>query len=82
MKPGDMIALRPNRVVVQLLSDDLENSSNTKKVHFGSTNDTRTFRRGDSGIVLEINETNLARVKILYKSGAWWANASDFMVMG
>ena len=82
MKPGDMVALRPDRVVVRLMSDSLENSLEVKKIHFGSTEDIENFRRGDSGLVLELNKKNLARVKILYKSCAWWINISDLMVVG
>lgn len=83
MKPGDVVALRPDRVVVQLMSDSLENSLEVKKdVLLIITEDIGSFRRGDSGLVLELNKKNIARVKILYKSCAWWINVSDLMVVG
>jgi len=81
MKPGDMIALRYDRVVVQLLSDSLEKSTDFKKVVFTSE-DSRPFRRGETGIVVEVNQANLARVKILHNSGIWWGNVSDMVVVG
>jgi len=81
MKPGDMVALRHDRVIVQLLSDSLEKRTNLKKLVF-APDDSKSFRRGQTAIVVEINQKNLARVKVFYDSGTWWGNISDMLVIG
>jgi len=81
MKVGDIVALKSDRVVVQLFSDKLEKSLDVKKVHFGSIEEIQPFRRGDSAIVVEINGQDCARVKILNKTGMWWGNVSDLLVI-
>ena len=80
MKPGDMVTLKHSRVVVTLLSDSLEKSSDLKKIIF-TEGDSRAFRRGETATVVEINQKNLARVKVLYDSGMWWGNISDMLVI-
>jgi len=81
MKPGDLVALKHDRVAVSLLSDSLEQSTDFKKIIF-TGEDSKPFRRGQTAIVVEINQKNLARVKIFYDSGVWWGNVSDLVVMG
>lgn len=81
MKNGDIVTLKHNRVVVQLLSDDMEHNTNIKSLVYGRTADFTTFRRGDVATVVEVNQYNKARVKILYKLGMWWGNISDLLVI-
>lgn len=80
MKSGDMVCLRPGRPHAQLLSDYLENNTDFKKIVFTSA-DSRALREGETGVVIEINRSNLARVKIFFDSGFWWANISDLLVI-
>lgn len=80
MRPGDMVCMKPGRSHVQLLSDYLENSTDFKKIVFTDA-DSRALRKGETGIVIEINRSNLARVKIFFDSGFWWANISDLLVI-
>lgn len=81
MKLGDIVTLRQNRTVAQLLSDAMENNTNVKSVVFGSENDFAVLRQGEVATVIEVNQGNKARVKILYKSGMWWGNISDLVVI-
>jgi len=78
MKPGDMVALRHDRVAINLLSDSLEKSTNVKKLIF-APDDWRSFRRGETAIVVEIDQKNAGRVKVLYDSGMWWCNDADIV---
>jgi len=80
MKPGDMVALRPDRVAINLLSDSLEKSTNLKKLVF-APDDWRSFRRGETAIVVEIDQKNAGRVKVLYDSGMWWCNDADIVCL-
>lgn len=83
MKPGDIVTLRTGRVVVQLLSDSLEKITDldSTRVSLLNTREIVPFRRGDTGTVVEVCSGNTARVKILYRSGMWWGNVSDMLVM-
>jgi hypothetical protein len=81
MKPGNIVALRPDRVVVQLLSDSMENLSSVRSRVITTPSDTMPFRRGEVATVIEINKENTARVKILHRSGTWWGNVSDMLVV-
>lgn len=81
MKPGDLVTLRHGRVSIQLLSDYLEKTIDMKKALVGNLNDTRSLRRGDTAVVVEVSDKNLARVKIFYQSSMWWANVSDMVVV-
>jgi len=81
MKPGDMVILRADRVAVQLLSDSIENSTKVRSVTYGKLGDSTSFRRGDTGTVVEVNTENTSRVKILYRSAMWWGNVSDLLVI-
>lgn len=82
MKPGDIVALRTGRVVVQLLSDSMEHKTDTRSTIISSLSDIMAFRRGEVATVIEINKENTARVKILHRSGMWWGNVSDLLVVG
>lgn len=81
MKPGDVVCLRDDRIVVQLLNDSLENKTNVRDRIVTEPHEIIPFRRGDVATVIEINKENTARVKILYKSGVWWGNVSDMFVI-
>ena len=81
MKSGDIVVLRSDRVAVQLLSDSMEKSTNVRSVTYGKLGDSTSFRRGDTGTVVEVNAENTARVKILYRSAMWWGNVSDLLVI-
>lgn len=82
MKSGDIVTLRHGRVVVQLLSDSLEHNTNIDETLVPlEAGEIAPFRRGDTGTVVEINEENSARVKIFYRSGLWWGNVSDMIVI-
>ena len=81
MKNGDIVTLKHDRVIVQLLSDNMEHNTNVKSLVYGGVADFTTFRRGDVATVIEVNQYNKARVKILYKSGMWWGNISDLLVI-
>lgn len=79
MKSGDMVTLKSDRVAVQLLSEETENLTEVKSTFISGIKDIISFRRGDVATVIEVNCKNMARVKILYKSGMWWGNASDMI---
>ncbi len=81
MKPGDIVSLRGDRVAVQLLSDSMEKMTDLKSSVLGGIIDNIAFRRGEVATVVEVNQQNKARVKIFYKSGAWWGNVSDMYVI-
>lgn len=81
MKLGDIVILRHDRVSAQLLSETMENNTNVKSVVFGRENDFMVFRKGDVATVVEINQKNKARAKILYDSRMWWGNISDLLVI-
>jgi hypothetical protein len=81
MKSGDIVTLRSGRVVVQLLSDSTENLTEVKSTFISDVNDITSFRRGDVATVVEVNPRNMARVKVIYRSGMWWGNVSDLLVI-
>lgn len=85
MNPGDMVTLRGGLVAVNLMGDTMEKSldemSKKDLESVLTTYDIRSFRRGDTGMVIEINQLNTARVKIFYRSGFWWGNVSDMVVI-
>jgi|LakMenEpi03Aug12_release.lakeMendotaPanAssembly.Ray.scaffolds.fasta_scaffold1822119_1 F420-0:gamma-glutamyl ligase len=81
MKPGNIVTLRSDIVVVQLLSDSMENLSSVRSRVITTPSDTTPFRRGEVATVIEINKENTARVKILHRSGMWWGNVSDMLVV-
>lgn len=84
MKQGDMVTLRSGLVSVCLMSELLEKtmeecselSLTTKDV-----GDIRSFKRGDTATVIEVNPENTARVKLFYSSRMWWGNVSDLVVL-
>lgn len=78
MKPGDVVTLRHDRVSISLLSDATEKITEVRTTLIG---DFIAMRRGEVATVLEVNQQNKARVKIFYKSGAWWGNVSDMYVI-
>jgi hypothetical protein len=81
MKSGDIVTLKSGRVVVQLLSDSTENLTEVKSTFISDVNDITSFRRGDVATVVEVNPRNMARVKVIYRSGMWWGNVSDLLVI-
>lgn len=81
MKPGDVVCLRGDRIVVQLLNDSLENKTSVRDRIVTELGEVIPFRRGDVATVIEINKKNIARVKVLYKSGVWWGNVFDMFVI-
>lgn len=81
MKSGDIVTLRSDRVTVQLLSDSTEKLTEVKSTFISDVNDITSFRRGEVATVVEVNPKNMARVKVLYKSGMWWGNISDMLVI-
>ena len=81
MKSGDIVTLKSGRVVVQLLSDSTENLTEVKSTFISDVNDITSFRRGDLATVVEVNPRNMARVKVIYRSGMWWGNVSDLLVI-
>ncbi len=82
MKPGDIVTLGPDKSFIQLLSESIEKMTEVKSTFVSKQSEIATFRRGDLGIVLEINQENLARVKIFYNSNLWWGNISDMLIIG
>ena len=81
MKSGDIVTLRSGRVTVQLLSDSTEKLTEVKSTFISDVNDITSFHRGEVATVVEVNPKNMARVKVLYKSGMWWGNISDMLVI-
>lgn len=82
MNPGDIVALRNGRVVIQLLSDSMERRTDVRSTVISNFSDIMAFRRGETATVIEVNKENTARVKIFYKSTVWWGNVSDLLVVG
>lgn len=84
MKPGDMVSIRKDFVAIHVVSDELESQGGTDDFTtftFGQLSEMRSFRRGDTGIVVGFNDSRPNRVKILYNSGLWWGNAGSFTVV-
>lgn len=81
MKLGDIVTLKSGRVAVQLLSDSTEKLTEVKSTFISDVNDITSFHRGEVATVVEVNPKNMARVKVLYKSGMWWGNISDMLVI-
>lgn len=81
MKVGDIVTLRADRVAVQLLSDSTEHLTEVKSTFISDTDDITSFHRGEVATVVEVNSKNMARVKVLYRSGMWWGNISDMLVI-
>ena len=76
---GDIVTLKSDRVAVQLLSDSMENRTDVRSTVVSGNIDTITFRRGDVATVIELSQRAAGRIKLLYKTGMWWGNASDMM---
>lgn len=83
MKPGDMVSLRKDFVAIHVVSDELEatRGGDLTDLTFGNLCEIQSFRRGDTGIVVEFSTERPHRVKILYRSGVWWGNSSSFSVV-
>lgn len=81
MKLGDIVTLKSGRVAVQLLSDSTEHLTEVKSTFISGVEDITSFHRGEVATVMEVNPKNMARVKVLYKSGMWWGNISDMLVI-
>lgn len=79
---GDIVALKPDRVSVQLLSDFMENRTDVRSTLFSGEIDTIAFRRGEVATVVEISKRAKGRIKVLYKMGMWWGNISDMINIG
>jgi hypothetical protein len=84
MKSGDIVILRPGLVSVSFMSDLLEKNLEfygDMSITMKDVGDIRSFKRGDTATVIEVNSGNTARVKLLYSSGVWWGNVSDLLVI-
>ena len=84
MKSGDLVTLRSGLVSVCFMSELLEKSMeehDEMSLTMKDVGDIRSFRRGDTATVIEVNSANTARVKLLYSSGMWWGNVSDLIVI-
>ena len=84
MKQGDMVTLRSGLVSVCLMSELLEKTMEEHSelsLTMKDVGDIRSFKRGDTATVIEVNPGNTARVKLFYSSGLWWGNVSDLIVL-
>ncbi|NBO55793.1 MAG: hypothetical protein EBU84_14690 [Actinobacteria bacterium] len=84
MKPGDMVTLRSGVVSVCLMSELLEKTMEEHSelsLTMKDIGDIRSFKRGDTATVIEVNPGNTARVKLFYSSGLWWGNVSDLVIL-
>ena len=84
MKQGDMVTLRSGLESVCLMSELLEKTMEECSEFSLTTKDVgdiRSFKRGDTATVIEVNPGNTARVKLFYSAGLWWGNVSDLAVL-
>jgi hypothetical protein len=84
MKSGDLVTLRSGVVSVCLVSELLEKTMeeySDLSLTMKDIGDIRSFKRGDTATVIEVNPGNTARVKLFYSSGMWWGNVSDLIVL-
>jgi hypothetical protein len=79
MKPGDMVT--PYGDSASLLSESIEFSLDSESAHYGYLGDIGMLHSGGTGLVIEIQKGNSARVKLMIGTKMWWANVSDLRVL-
>jgi len=79
MKPGDIVV--PIGDSVGLISESVEFSIDPESIYYGYLGDIGWFHRGETGLVIEIQSGNSARVKLMTGTKLWWANVSELKVL-